>query len=58
MVVGFLQALAERNDEELGVISGLGVEEPNHWHSRLLRPRHHRPRRRTSDPRDELPSPH
>ena len=45
-VAGFLQALEKPNGDVRGVISRLGVQEPNHWHTRLLRPRHHRPRRR------------
>jgi hypothetical protein len=40
------------------VISRLGVEEPDHRQCRLLSPRHHRPRRRAPEPRDELPPSH
>src|SRR6516164_1040548 len=35
------------------IIGGLGAEEPDHRHRRLLRPRHHRTRRRAPNPRDE-----
>jgi hypothetical protein len=33
-------------------------EPPDHRHRRLLRPRHHRPCRRTPEPRDERPAFH
>jgi hypothetical protein len=39
--------------------SGLGAEEPDHRHRRLLRPQHQRRRRRrTTEPRDEIASSH
>src|SRR5262245_532740 len=39
--------------------SGGETEEPDYWHSRLLRPRRERPRnRRAAEQRDELPPPH
>jgi hypothetical protein len=42
---GFLQALEEWNGDVLVLnFSGLGAEEPDHWHRPLLRTRHHRPR--------------
>ncbi len=33
--------------------SRTGIEETDHWHRRLLRPRRERPRRRTAEQRDE-----
>ena len=56
-IAAFLEALEERNGEELGVISGLFAEEPDHRHRQLLR-RHRRPHRRAPQPRDELPPSH
>src|SRR5271169_2491454 len=54
-IAGFLQALEDRNgDVPVVIISGLGAEESDHRRRRLLRPRHHRPRRRAPEPRDEL----
>ena len=58
-IAGFLQALQKRNGEVLVlIISWSGAEISDHGHHRLLRPRHHRPRRRAPEPYDELPSPH
>jgi hypothetical protein len=56
-VTGFLQPLEKRNGDVLVVfISSLSAKVPDHWHRRLLPPRHHRPRRRAPKPRDECPS--
>ena len=58
-IAGFLQALEKRKGEVLVfVVGGLGAEIPDYRHRRLLRPRHHRPRRRAPESRDELPPPH
>jgi hypothetical protein len=61
-IAGFLQALDKRKN---GAVSAgslrvliSGAENTNHRHRRLLRPRHHRPRRRAPEPSDEVPSPH
>jgi hypothetical protein len=52
----FLQALEKWNSDVLGIItSSLEAEVSNNRHRRLLGPRHHRPRRRAPEPRDELP---
>src|SRR6516165_3751916 len=52
----FPEACAERSQ----IIRGGGIarsrlDEADHRHRRLLRPRHHRPGRRAPEPRDELP---
>jgi hypothetical protein len=57
-IAGFLKALEERSDFDLVVNSGLREEHPDHRHRRLLRPRAKGPRRRTPEPRDELPPSH
>src|SRR5262249_46716830 len=58
-MAGFLQALEERNGDDLVfIVSGLGAEEPDHRHRRLLRPRQQRPRRRGPEPSDERPPLH
>jgi hypothetical protein len=57
-IAAFLEALKERKGENPRVISGLGAEEPDHRHRRLLRARRQRPRRCTPEPRDEIPPSH
>jgi hypothetical protein len=58
-IAGFLQALEKRNGDVLVVIiSRLGAEEPDYRHRWLLRPRRQRPRRRASEPSNELSPPH
>jgi hypothetical protein len=57
-IAGFLQALTE--GRHIGCVPArrCAVEESDHWHRRLLRPRRERPRRRAAKPCDELPPPH
>jgi hypothetical protein len=52
------EASAECCDNINVNIFRITAEITDHRHRRLLRPRHQRPRRRASEPRDELPSPH
>src|SRR5262245_30922560 len=57
-VAGFLQSLAKRGYVERILLRRCAVEEPDHRHRRLLRPRRQRPRGRAADQRDELASSH
>jgi hypothetical protein len=51
---GLPEALTERDAENRELIRPCVVEEPNHRHRRLLRPRRERPRRcRTADKQDD-----
>jgi hypothetical protein len=52
-VTGFAKPLAERGHIARCGIGRPGADVPNNRHRRLLRPRHHRPRRRAPEPRDE-----
>src|SRR5262249_7835208 len=53
-ITGFTQAATESGREIGSVILTERVEEPDHRHCRLLRPRRERPRSRAADERDEL----
>src|SRR5258708_34394020 len=56
---GLIQALMECGQEARESFPRSTVEEPDHWHSRLLRPRAYRPRGcRAAEPRDERAPPH
>src|SRR6516162_4454913 len=55
-MASFAQAFTESSGSSHAI--GTTVEEPNHRHRRLLRLRHHRPRGRAPEPRDECPPPH
>jgi hypothetical protein len=56
-VVGFAEALAEPGNK--GRIERSGIDEADHRHRRLLRPRRQRPSdRRAAEKRDELAPPH
>src|SRR5262249_19798852 len=58
-IAGFLQTPKKRNGDVLVVIiSGLRAEETDHRQRWLLRPPHHRPRRRAPEPGNELPAFH
>jgi hypothetical protein len=49
----------KRGDELCEGAGRLAVEESNHWHSRLLRPRRERPRYcRAAEQRDDLAASH
>src|SRR5262249_9068837 len=53
-VPGLAQTLAESGGPFRIFPGRRTIEKSNHRHSRLLRPRHHRPRRRAPKPRDAL----
>ena len=55
---GRLQARAEFGHDLYGSLGRLWMQEPDHRHRRTLRARRERPRRRASEPRDELPTIH
>ena len=57
-ITGFVEALAERTSNAPRVLGRAAVDEPDHRHRRLLRPRRQRPRRRAAEQRDELAPPH
>jgi hypothetical protein len=59
-IAGFLQTLEEGNNDVLVFnFGGLETEEADASDAvTLLRPRHHRPRRRAPKPRDEIPPSH
>ena len=56
-IAGFLQALTERGHHGRVPARRCAVEEPDHRHRRLLRPRRQRPRRRAAEQGDELAPP-
>jgi hypothetical protein len=56
-VTGLRQAFVEPRQKTFRN-SRYRSEPPYHRHRRLLRPRHHRPRRRAPEPRDEIPPSH
>src|SRR5262249_23137123 len=58
-VANVLEALAEGPHRFYVALGRLRVEETDHWHRRLLRPRRERPgNRRATEQRDEVASPH
>src|SRR5215469_13933464 len=57
-VAGFTKALAECGQISCTIDRRRAAEEPNHRHRRLLRARHERPRRRTTEQRYELAASH
>src|SRR6516165_2816753 len=58
-ITGLLQALAKAPQAPRRPVRRLGIEMADHWHCRLLRTRHERPRCcRASEQRDELAAVH
>src|SRR6516165_9933427 len=58
-VAGLLQTIAKPGHIKCIAAGRRAVKEPDHWHRRLLRPRHNRPRsRRAAEQRDELAARH
>jgi hypothetical protein len=51
-VAAFTKPFAERGDRARCGIGRPAADEPDHRHRPLLRPRHHRPRRRAAEPAD------
>jgi hypothetical protein len=50
----FLQTAVKSTQSIRDCVARLAVEEPDHRHRRLLRPRRERPRHRAAEQRDEL----
>src|SRR5262249_29513781 len=57
-ITRFIQALPKGGHMGAGCCGRPDVDEPDHWHRRLLRARRERPRRRAAEKRDELASFH
>src|SRR5207342_874186 len=58
-ITSFIQAAVERGNHRCISFGRSAIDEPNHWHRRLLRPRRERPNGGSaSNERDELTSPH
>src|SRR5262249_14600302 len=53
-ISGVFKSLAESAQPVRKPIKRLAIEEPDHRHRRLLRPRRERPRRRATEQRDEI----